>query len=86
MNEHLTDLLVENVTGAFSFKGTLLVWNSYKCHIEDTVKKSLIAKKIFTSIVPDGSSNMFKSLAFHGIRRLKPIAQKSMIIGLLQKE
>lgn len=86
MNEHLTDLLVENVTGAFSFKGTLLVWNFYQSHIEDTVKKSLIAKKIFTIIVPDGSSNMFKSLTFHGIRRLKPIAQKSMIIGWLQKE
>ena len=61
MNTELTLQRVENVIGAFSFKRRLLVWNSYECHIEDTVKKSLTAKKIDPIIVPDGCTKYFQA-------------------------
>ena len=38
--------LVEIGIGAFSFMRILLAWNSYECHIEDTVKNLLATEKI----------------------------------------
>ena len=56
MNTELTLQGVENVIGAFSFKRRLLAWNSHECHIEDTIKKSLAAKKIDIVIVHGGGT------------------------------
>ena len=82
MNTEMILQWAKNVIGAFSFNRRLSAWDSSEYHIGDTAIKSLATKKIDTVIVPGG----FKRLMFHGIRHLKPITQKSMMIGWLQKE
>ena len=46
MNTELTHAWVDKVLGTFPFCRRHLVWDSYECHIEDSVKSSLHAKKI----------------------------------------
>ena len=41
-------------SGTFAFNRRILAWDSYKCHMEDSVIKSLNAKKVDTVIVPGG--------------------------------
>ena len=38
--------------GSFTFNRRILAWDSYECHMEDSVIKSLNAKKVDTVIVP----------------------------------
>ena len=57
----LTHVWVDNVLGAFSFHRRLLAWDSYECHIEDTVKKSLNTKKIDVVIVPGGCTKYIQA-------------------------
>ena len=54
MNIALNHPWINKVLGTFSFTRRYLVWDSYECHIEDSVKSSLNAKKIGASIVPGG--------------------------------
>ena len=43
MNTALTHSWINKVLGTFSFTRRYLVWDSYECHIEDSVKSSLNA-------------------------------------------
>ena len=52
---------MNKVLGTFSFRRRYLIWNSYECHIEDTVKSSLHAKKIDVSIVPGGCTKYIQA-------------------------
>lgn len=61
MNTELTHVWVDKVLGTFSFQRRLLAWDSYECHIEDTVKKSLTAKKIDVVIVPGGCTKYIQA-------------------------
>ena len=61
MNAELTHQWVDNVIGAFSFKRKLLSWDSYECHIEDTVKKLLNANKVDTVIGPGGCTKYIQA-------------------------
>lgn len=54
MNTELTHTWVNKVLGTLSFRCCYLVWDSHECHIEDTVKSPLHAKKIDVSIVAGG--------------------------------
>ena len=54
MNTELTHSWVRKVLGTFSFHFRYLVWSSYECHIEDTVRSLLHAKKIDASVVCGG--------------------------------
>ena len=54
MNTDLTQSWINKDLGMFSFRRRHLVWDSYECHMEDSVKSSLHAKKIDVSIVPGG--------------------------------
>ena len=51
----------KKVLGTFSFRRRYLIWDSYACHIEDTVKYSLHAKKIDVSIVPEGCTKFIQA-------------------------
>ena len=53
MNDNLIQVWVNKVFGPF-FLGRLLGWDSYECHMEESVKFSLHAKKIDSSIAPEG--------------------------------
>ena len=61
MNTALTHSWINKVLGTFSFTRRYLVWDSYECHIEDSVKSSLNAKKIDVSIVPGGCTKYIKA-------------------------
>lgn len=54
MNSELTQVWIDSVLGTFSFNRRLLAWDSFECHIEDTVTESLTSKKIDRIIVPGG--------------------------------
>lgn len=54
MNTELTHVWVENVPGTFSFQRRFLAWDSYECHIEDTVK-------IDVAIVPGGCTKYIQA-------------------------
>ena len=54
MNTALTHSWINKVLGTFSFTQRYLVWDSYECHIQDSVNSTLNAKKIDVSIVPGG--------------------------------
>ena len=61
MDTDLTHVWVDNVLGAFSFHRRLLAWDSYECHIEGTVKKSLNTKKIDIVIIPVGCTKYIQA-------------------------
>ena len=53
MDSELTIVWINSVfLGSFSFNRRLLAWDSYECHIEDTVTEALKSKKIDGVIVP----------------------------------
>ena len=41
MNEELTLNWVKSILGAFSFNRRLLAWDSYECHMMQSVKEAL---------------------------------------------
>ena len=61
MDTDLTHVWVDNVLGTFLFHRRLLAWDSYECHIEDTVKMSLNTKKIDVVIVPGGCTKYIQA-------------------------
>ena len=54
MNTELTHIWVNKVVGAFAFRRRHLIWDSFECHMENSIKASLHSKKIDTTIVPGG--------------------------------
>ena len=46
MDTELTKIWVDSVLGSFAFNGRLLAWDSYECHMEDSIAESLKSKKI----------------------------------------
>ena len=64
MNTSLTLEWVQKVLGSFSFNQRLLAWDSYECHMEQTVSKSqknLKAKKIESLIIPGGCTKYLQA-------------------------
>lgn len=61
MNTELTNVWVNQVLGSFSFRRRHLIWDSYDCHTEGSVKASLHAKKIDTTIVPGGCTKYIQA-------------------------
>ena len=41
MNTELTKVWVDSVVGTFAFNRRLLAWDSYECHMEDSITESL---------------------------------------------
>ena len=87
MNIKLTFQWVKDVIGAFSFKRRFSAWNSYKCHIEGTVKKLLATKKIDNAIVAGGRTKYVQAPDISWNKTFKAnCTQKNMMIGWLQEE
>ena len=61
MNTELTHAWVNKVLDILSFHRRYLVWDSYECHIENSVKSSLHAKKFEGSIVPAGCTKYIQT-------------------------
>ena len=54
MNEPLTIEWIDNVLGKFSFARRFLTWDSFACHITDSVKKNLTRNNVDVVIIPGG--------------------------------
>ena len=54
MNEDLTRDWMQGVLGKFSFTHRMLAWDSFKCHITDSIKQELAHAKMDPVIVPSG--------------------------------
>ena len=61
MDSELTIVWINSVLGSFSFNRRLLAWDSYECHIEDTVTEALTSKKIDHIIVPGGCTKYIQA-------------------------
>jgi len=61
MNTELTHVWVNSVLGIFSFKRRLLAWDSYECHIEDSISDAIRSKKIDRVIVPGGCTKYIQA-------------------------
>ena len=61
MNTELTKVWVDSVVGAFAFNRRLLAWDSYECHMEDSITESLKSKKIDPVIVPGGCTKCIQA-------------------------
>ena len=81
MTTELTNEWVSNVLGSFAFGRRQLAWVSYEFHMEDSVIKSLSAKKVDAVIVTGRCTSIFIHLMFCGINHLNPLVQRNMTIG-----
>ena len=61
MNEELTVSWVKGVLGQFSFTRRMLAWDSFRCHILDSVKQELNRAKIDHVIVPGGCTKYIQA-------------------------
>ena len=73
MNEDLTHDWVQGVLGKFSFSRRMLAWDSFKCHITDSIKQELAQAKIDPVIVPGGCT---KYIQAPDVARNKPFKAK----------
>ena len=74
---------VDSVLGSFAFNRRLLAWDSYECHMEDSITESLKSKKIDRVIVPGGCT---KYIQAPDVSWNKPRAQRSTMNGWEQLE
>ena len=61
MTTELTNECVSNVLDSFTCGRCELAWDSYECHMEDSVVKSLSAKKVDAGIVLGGCTKYIKA-------------------------
>ena len=59
MNEELLTIWVKQVLGTFSFNRWLLAWDSYECHMTDSVRKDF--EKMNVDIVPGGCTKYIQA-------------------------
>ena len=50
----LTKQWTERILGRLSFRRRLLAWDTYHCHLEESVENSLEKKKVDVALVPGG--------------------------------
>lgn len=61
MNEDLTRDWVEGGLGKFSFTRRMVAWDSFKCHITDSIKEELAQSKIDPVILPGGCTKYIQA-------------------------
>ena len=61
MNEEVTLHFVETILGTFSFNRRLLAWDSFECHMMDSVKRELLKGKIENVIIPGGCTKYIQA-------------------------
>jgi len=61
MNDELTQDWITAVYGKFAFAKRMLVWDSYKCHISDAVKKHLLNFNTLMAVIPGGCTKYIQA-------------------------
>ena len=52
MNEEFTLNFIKIVVGSFAFGKRLLPWDSFECHMVESIKEALNSVKVHTAIIP----------------------------------
>ena len=58
MNDDLTELYVKEVIDKNLFGRRLLVWDSFKCHINPRAKQLLLGRNVDMAVVPGGCTKL----------------------------
>lgn len=61
MNENLTHTWLNKVYGTLCFSRRLLVWDAYKCHIQDSTKRLLSKLKTDVAVIPGGCTGLVQA-------------------------
>ena len=61
INEELITIWVKRVLDAFSFNRQLLAWDSYECHMTDSVRKDLKDMNVDSVIIPGGCTKYIQA-------------------------
>ncbi|KAI6650833.1 Pogo transposable element with KRAB domain-like [Oopsacas minuta] len=61
MDEKLTHEWLQTVCGGLSFGRRLLVWDSFRCHIQDRVKKEVARLKTDMAVIPGGCTGLIQA-------------------------
>ena len=61
MNTELTHVWIESVLGSIAFARRLLAWDSFECHMEESVARSLKSKRIDVAIIPGGCTKYIQA-------------------------
>ena len=60
MNDETTEDYLKRTFGTSTLFKSLLVWDSFRCHISDSTKTILKQLKLDTAIVPRGTTEMIQ--------------------------
>ena len=61
MNTELTHVWIELVLGSIAFSRRLLAWDSFECHMEESVVSSLKSKRIDVAVIPGGCTKYIQA-------------------------
>jgi hypothetical protein len=61
MNDGLTVDYLHSIIGCLSFQKRLLVWDAYKCHTSDSIKKELRKMKLHSAVIPGGCTKFIQA-------------------------
>ena len=61
MNEQLTEEWIDSVVSHFAFGRRLLSWDSFRCHISDSVRDKLKAFNVDAVVVPGGCTKYIQA-------------------------
>ena len=61
VKEEVINIWVKQVLGVFSFNKQLLVWDSYECHMTDSVRKDIKTMNVDSVIIPGGCSKYIQA-------------------------
>ena len=50
------------INDAGIYEKKLLIWDSFKCHLEKSVKVLLLSKNVFTAVIPGGCTSQIQTL------------------------
>ena len=62
MNDELTEDWVSHVWGSLGFNKRFLVWDSFKCHINEKIKKALKKMNTVMGVIPGGCTKFLQLL------------------------
>ena len=65
MNSGLTYKWVDQmfpINDAGIYEKKLLIWDSFKCHLEESVKVLLLSRNVFTAVIPGGCTSQIQTL------------------------
>ena len=81
MDMNLTNVWVDKVLGAFSFRRRHLIWDSYECHTEGSVQVHYTLRRLTPQFFREDVRNISKRQMCAGTNLSRPMQLKCTING-----